>query len=118
VPTLNEILEHKAKRKKKLEISLKSLINQLKELDALKIILFGSLVDGNVDVNSDLDLLVIMPTRLKGKEWLNLIYDKIERNIASDIIVYNTEEFNSNLPKSSFLNNIISTGKIVYEKTK
>ncbi|MCS7202697.1 MAG: nucleotidyltransferase domain-containing protein [Dictyoglomus sp.] len=45
-----------------------NILEELKKLGALKIILFGSLVHGDVDVNSDLDLLVIMPNTKSGKE--------------------------------------------------
>lgn len=45
-----------------------NILEELKKLGALKIILFGSLIHGDVDVNSDLDLLVIMPNTKSGKE--------------------------------------------------
>lgn len=114
---LKEILKKKAERKRKLLSSLESLIDQLKNLGALKIILFGSLVRNEIDVDSDLDLFVIMPSNMTGKKWMNLIYSEVERGISSDIIVFNLEEFNKNLPYSSFLDNIINSGRVVYEKT-
>lgn len=94
-----------------------SIVSQLRNIGASKIILFGSLAKGDVDVNSDLDLLVIMPTTKTGKGWMNLIYENVERKIASDIIVYNREEFEEKLPTSSFLRNIVKSGRVVYEKT-
>jgi len=48
---------------------------------------------------------------------MNLIYSEVERGISSDIIVFNLEEFNKNLPYSCFLDNIINSGRVVYEKT-
>ncbi len=47
---------------------------------------------------------------------MNLIYSEVERGISSDIIAYNLDEFNKNLPYSSFLNNIVNSGRVVYEK--
>ncbi|MEN2983656.1 MAG: hypothetical protein ABDH25_01350 [Dictyoglomaceae bacterium] len=44
------------------------MLEELKKLGASKIILFGSLAHG------DVDLLVIMPNTKSGKEWSNLIY--------------------------------------------
>jgi len=38
-------------------------VDHLRELGALKVTLFGSLVSGETDVGSDLDLLVVMPAR-------------------------------------------------------
>jgi predicted nucleotidyltransferase len=113
---LKEILQKKEERKAKLQASLNSIVTQLKGIGALKIILFGSLAKDEVDVRSDLDLFVLMPPDRTGKEWMNLIYEKIERRIASDIIVYNQKEFREKLPTSSFLQNILK-GKVIYEKT-
>ena len=110
-----QILQKKERRKIKLQRSLDSIVSQLKSLGALKIILFGSFAKGDIDVNTDLDLFVIMPSTKTGKEWLDIIYEKVERNVAADIIVYNLEEFKENLPKSIFLRTI-SEGVLVYEK--
>jgi len=115
VSRVKEILQRKEQRKARLQASLDSIVNQLKGIGALKIILFGSLARGEVDINSDLDLLVLMPSTKTGKEWMNIIYDTIERRIASNIMVYNQKEFHDKLPTSSFLQNI-SKGKVVYEK--
>lgn len=113
---LKEIMQRKNERKAKLQASMDSIVSQLKSLGALKVILFGSLAKGDVDVNSDLDLLVLMPSNRTGKEWMDTIYEKIERKVASDIIVYNQKEFYEMLPTSSFLQNILK-GMVVYEKT-
>ena len=115
--SLAEILKRKAERKKKLQQSLESLINQLKSLGALKIILFGSLARDEIDINSDLDVFVLMPSNKNGKEWMDIIYEKLEMGVAADIIAYNLEEFKKKLSLSSFLGNIINSGRILYEKT-
>ncbi len=112
---IKDILRKKEARKRKLQESLYSLVRSLKELGAEKIILFGSLARGEVDVNSDIDLFVIMPSFKSGKEWMNLIYGKIEKGVAATIIAYNQEEFSQKLPSSHFLGNILK-GKVVYEK--
>lgn len=104
-------------RKKLLEASMESITEQLAALGALEVILFGSLATGTVDVHSDLDLLVIMPSAKTGKEWMKIVYEDVERGIDADIIVYNQEEFQERLPSSSFLRHALSSGRIVYEKT-
>ncbi|HTY91740.1 MAG TPA: hypothetical protein VMC84_11240 [Methanocella sp.] len=68
-----------------------------------------------VDVNSDLDLFVLMPSTRAGKEWMDIVYDTIERRVASDLIIYNDREFRERLPTSAFLQNVVK-GKVVYEK--
>lgn len=112
---IKDILRRKEERKRKLQESLSSLVQSLKELGAEKVILFGSLARGEVDVNSDIDLFVIMPSFKSGKEWMNLIYEKIERGVAATIIAYNQDELSKNLPSSRFLQNILN-GKVLYEK--
>jgi len=113
---VQEILLRKRARELRPKSSLAHITEQLRDLGALKIVLFGSLARGNVDTDSDLDLLVIMPANVSGKEWTGIVYDKVERGIASDIIVYSQDEFESRLPESSFLQDIMASGRVVYEK--
>lgn len=107
----------KNQRKGRLQSALHPILNQLREMGALRIILFGSLATGEVDVNSDIDLLVIMPETKSGKEWWRLVYDSVEREIASDIIVFNQAEFEREAPTNAFLIHVLETGRVVYEKT-
>ncbi|KKN03598.1 hypothetical protein LCGC14_1106120 [marine sediment metagenome] len=113
---LKEISEKIEDRKLKLRDTLASLIVQLKSFGALRIYIFGSYVRDDIDVNSDLDLLVVMPSNKAGKEWINLIYNKIEMDVFSDLIIFNSEEIKNQLPTNSFLENILSSGRLVYEK--
>ncbi|MCD6169130.1 MAG: hypothetical protein J7J76_01055 [Candidatus Latescibacteria bacterium] len=48
---------------------------------------------------------------------MKLVYGAVEREIASDIIVYNLKEFKEKLPISGFLQTIVNSGRVVYEKT-
>ena len=113
---LKEISEKISNRRIKLRKSLDLLLKQLKDFGAIRIYLFGSYARDEIDVNSDLDVFVIMPSNKTGKEWLNFIYSNIERGIASDIIVFNKNEYENQLPSNSFLKNIINSGRLVYEK--
>jgi predicted nucleotidyltransferase len=113
---LEQILLKKENRKQKLQSALKVVTEQLIALGALKVILFGSLAREEVDVNSDLDLLVIMPADKPGKVWWKQIYDEVERGVAAELMVYNQQEFRDNLPISSFLRHIVESGRVVYEK--
>ena len=114
---LPQILRSKAEREAQLRSSLDSIADQLKAMGALRIVLFGSLAKGEVDVRSDLDLLVIMPSAKSGKEWSRLVYDNVERGVDSDIIVYNQDEFAEMIRASSFLTVVMESGKVIYEKT-
>lgn len=112
---IKEIIERKEQRKVRLQKSLDLIVSHLRDMGALKIILFGSLEKGDVDVNSDIDLFVLMPTTKTGKEWMNVIYSTVERKVAANIIVYNEAEFTEKLPSSSFLENVLE-GRVIYEK--
>jgi predicted nucleotidyltransferase len=112
---VQSILNRKIKRKNKLEIALKSIKKQLISFGAIKIILFGSFKTGKIDIYSDLDLFVVMPSNKSGKEWMNFVYENIDREVACDIIIYNEEEFNNYLSTSSFLSEITTHGEVIFE---
>ena len=100
-----------------LQKALDSLVKELAGLGALRIILFGSFARDDVDVSSDLDLLVIMPYEKSGRQWRNLIYDTVDRIRATDLIIFNEEELRENLPSSTFLRKAMK-GRVVYEKIR
>jgi predicted nucleotidyltransferase len=114
---IQEILRRKESRREKLASSLASISGQLARMGAKKILLFGSLAVDEVDVTSDLDLLVIMPSSRPGKDWMREIYEVVDRGVASDILVYNEEEFQADLSVNTFLRHIVSSGRVIYEKT-
>lgn len=115
--SFKDLVKKQREREEKLREALFNILNKLKELGALKIILFGSFAQDNIDVNSDLDLLVIMPNTKTSKEWSSIIYETIERKVAVDFIVFNERDFNEEIKFNIFLNNIIREGKVIYEKT-
>lgn len=84
-----------------------------------KIYLFGSYATGNVTEKSDIDLLIIMPTKSKKKYELVEEIEKEIRNIlpvSQDIIVDYDEKFSryKNIPYS-FIGHIVNTGVLLYE---
>ena len=113
--TLEELRAQKEKRKEKLFQGLKEIVQQLKEMGAIRIILFGSVARGKVGRWSDLDLLVIMPPIKSGKEWMKEIYENVERSVDCDILAHTEEELNTHIPISRFLRYVLKTGKVVYE---
>ncbi len=102
----------------------KSLINTIlnrlvKNLDVLKIILFGSYVSGKPTKDSDLDLLVIVNTKEKGIKRYALVSELLEpRKIPMDIIVKTPDEIKNRTKMfDPFIKNILKTGRVLYEKT-
>ena len=112
---IKDILKKKQERRNRLPASQDLIVNQLKAMGVLKIILFGSLAGEEVDVNSDLDLFLLMPSAKSGKDWMDIIYGSVERKVASDTIVFNEDEFQEALPSNNLLQNILK-GRVLYEK--
>jgi len=82
-----------------------------------KVLLFGSLVGGQVGMKSDLDLLIIQdtdkPFLLRSVELM----ESLSPEIAVDLLVYTPEEFRDMQKKpNSFLREILKNGRVVYEK--
>ena len=69
-------------RKKELENELKRLIPEIIKLDVEKIILFGSLVSGEIHQTSDIDLIVIKKTYKKFLDRLDEFYDRLNPKVA------------------------------------
>ncbi len=81
-----------------------------------KIILFGSYAYGNPMKDSDLDLLVIMPSNEPmHKRVLQIRKLLSDFRIPKDIIVYTPEEVEIWKDASAaFITSIIRTGKVIY----
>jgi len=67
------------------------ILEKLKTLRLYKVILFGSYADGNPDVDSDIDLLVVLDTEEMPKNF--------RENMANKLLVRNTlREVNKETP--------------------
>ena len=90
------------------------------ELHPEKIILFGSYAYGTPNSDSDVDLLVIMKTRasLKERSWAvsRLL---LPRPFPVDILVKTPKEVEKALEaKDFFLKEILTRGKVLYDRSK
>jgi predicted nucleotidyltransferase len=109
--TITELKKRIELRKKKLNAATDHIVKQLKKMGALRIILFGSSVTGDIGETSDLDIIVVMPASKSGWEWVNEIYTKIDRKISADIIAYTPDEFERMKQESPFVQYALETGK-------
>jgi len=108
--------------KEYLEETVKTIIS----LNAYEIILFGSISKGEYDDESDIDLLIVLdidkiPETYEEKMKLKLEIRKalrtINRKISLDLLIYTKKEFEiMKEERSSFFEEIIRTGKTLYEK--
>jgi uncharacterized protein len=105
---------------------LNEIIHNLLIVNPLKVILFGSYATYKFNKESDIDLVVILDTenipetydqKLELKVQVRDSIYELSRKIPIDLIVYTNGEFEV-LKKlqTSFFNEIMDTGKILYEK--
>ena len=109
-----------------IDLFLNEIIQNLQIVNPSKVILFGSYAKGVFNEESDLDLVVILNTEMVPETYDKKLEIKVQvrdsiyelsRQMAIDLVVYTKGEFN--LLKTlgtSFYNEIMNTGKVIYEK--
>src|SRR5215471_9003323 len=81
-----------------------------------KIILFGSYADGTPHDDSDVDLLVVMPTRNQHDQPVRILW-RLAAPFPVDLIVRTPKQMAWRLEEGeSFTTTIVSRGKVLYEK--
>ena len=96
---------------------IKSIADQIiRKYDPLKIILFGSAARGEYDKVSDLDFLIIKEdVPVHGLARMRQLDDLIDRNIASDMLVYRPDEFEKRIKLGDpFIKTILREGRVLY----
>jgi predicted nucleotidyltransferase len=82
-----------------------------------KIILFGSYAWGQPHSDSDVDILVVMPTSDELDQSVKISL-AVEYNFPLDLLVRTPENLAWRLAEGdSFLQEIVARGKVLYEKT-
>ena len=105
-----------AARKLVLENELARIVSVLvKEYDPLKIVLFGSLVTGNIHEYSDIDLVVIKNSQKGFYERLEEVGLLVMSRRGVDILVYTPEEFEIVKDRLFFQEEVLKKGRVLYE---
>ena len=109
-----------------IDFILNKVIQNLQIVNPSKVILFGSYAKGVFDEESDLDLVVILNTEMIPETYDKKLEIKVQvrdsiyelsRQIAIDLVVYTKGEFKMLKDlQTSFYNEIMNTGKVIYEK--
>ena len=83
-----------------------------------KIILFGSLAYGKPTMDSDIDLLIVMPSRKRPVERARAISNLfLHRHFGMDILVRTPAELRERLSiGDDFFQEIMENGKVLYER--
>jgi uncharacterized protein len=90
----------------------------VREFHPERIILFGSSALGKAMADSDVDLLIIMPTGGSGLRKAAEILEKISTRIPVDLVVRDPSDVRRRLEANDyFLREIIDKGQVLYEST-
>jgi len=105
-------------RKRLLKEELNRIIEIIKKgYGPERIILFGSLANGNIHEWSDIDLVIVKETTKRPIERCLEVCKLIKPKIGIDLFIYTPEEYKTFInEKYSFLINILKMGKILYEE--
>ena len=80
-----------------------------------RIILFGSYAYGRPTVDSDVDLLVVMPFEGKGVHQAIEILDRLDARLPVDLLVRTPQELCERLGMNDFfLREVVERGKVLY----
>ena len=104
-------------REKLLRADIKKLVKIIKgKYSPEKIILFGSLTNGNVESTSDIDILIIKKTNKRFFERLREVAILCKVNSGADILVYTPEEFEEEIRDNIFVREeIYKKGKVIFD---
>ena len=84
---------------------------------AQQVLLFGSFAKGGASVDSDVDLLVVMPTSNEMRQAIQITM-ALEAPFPLDLIVRTPEHLARGLREVDwFLRDIMATGKVLYAKS-
>lgn len=99
--------------------AIEDLVQQIIEkFKPLKIILFGSYAHGNPRPESDVDLLILMETKLRPIQQEIEICRSLTYDFGLDLLVYTPKNFAERISwGDSFLREIEREGDVVYEST-
>lgn len=85
--------------------------------DPLRIILFGSHGRDEADEESDIDLIIVYDTPKRFPDRLEELYESWSIPRSVDILAYTAEEFDRMTSESSFVQDAVRTGKVLYERS-
>jgi predicted nucleotidyltransferase len=83
-----------------------------------RVILFGSAAEGKAQKNSDIDLFIVMHSRLR-RDNRSVAVSKLfaDRQFAMDVLVYTPDEIKQSLKRGNFfVKEILEKGRVLYEK--
>lgn len=113
------ILEGLFDREKILNRELTRIVEKLKrDYQPEKIILFGSLAQGDVKEGSDIDLTIIKDTDKRPLDRCLEVATICQPSLAANFLVYTPREFRQEQEKGNFfvIDEILKRGRVLYER--
>jgi predicted nucleotidyltransferase len=107
-----------AERRQLLEAELARYVDVLRQDKLLdRVIVFGSLVSGDVRAGSDIDLVVVTRTDLPFWKRLRDVRRRLQPRVGTDLLVYTPDEFAGLCRERPFVRDeIVAKGRVVYER--
>ena len=94
----------------------KQIISTFLPFEPEKIILFGSIIREDWDLESDVDVIVVYNTDKSFIVRLEELYMSWNIPKAVDILAYTPYEFEKMVKESFFIQDAIREGKVIYER--
>jgi predicted nucleotidyltransferase len=96
---------------------IRDLTSQIvREFSPQRVILFGSYAYGNPDVDSDVDLLVVLPFKGKPVRKAIEIRNRINAKVPLDLLVRTPDQIEDRIAKNDwFMREIVEKGRTLYE---
>ncbi len=99
-----------------IDAELASLVEMLKPYQPQRIILHGSLVRGDWNRASDIDLIVVKDTNLPFSKRISEVIGLCDTTLSVEPLIYTPEELAAMLASgNSFLEKALQQGKVLYE---
>jgi uncharacterized protein len=93
----------------------KRIIETFQSVNPEKIVLFGSFARGDADSYSDIDLIVVYPTKKRFMDRLEELYALWDIQYSADILAYTSEEYETLLRERDFIKEAVGKGRVIYE---
>lgn len=94
-----------------LQSELSRMVDELREIGATRLIVFGSTASGKTNLFSDLDIIVVMPSDEPFVERSASLYQTLNPKVDADILAYTPEEFSKMEEDSLFIQTALADGK-------
>lgn len=111
---LDELRERRAVYVASLRAEAKRLAEAAAAMGAERVILFGSLAEGEPGLLSDLDLLIVWDTPLDYLTRTVELYKRLDPHGPVDLLVYTPEEIRD-MAERAFIRTILEQGETLYE---